>query len=136
MPGGVAHALRELKGLKRGRGGKELPRVKPVDDAAVDAVLSLVSAEVSAMIELQLITGMRPAEVCAMRAANLDMGKQPWVYTPATHKTEHHDIERFIYLGPKAQKSLGPFLKVDLQAYLFDPRAAEASRNQERRRES
>jgi len=133
VPGSVAHALREVKGLKRGRGGKERPRVKPVPEPAVDAVLPLVSPQIRAMIELQLLTGMRPAEVCAMRGTDLDMGKSPWVYTPAAHKTEIHDIERFIYLGPRAQDTIRPFLKTDLQAHLFAPSEAEAQRNAERR---
>jgi integrase len=131
--GRVSHALREVKGLKRGRGGKERPKVKPVPEAAVEAVLPLVSFQVAAMIQLQLLTGMRPAEVCAMRAADLDMSKAPWVYTPAAHKTEHHDIDRFIYFGPRAQDAIRPFFKTDLQAHLFSPAEAEAKRNAEKR---
>jgi integrase len=133
VPGTVAYALRELKGLKRGRGGKERPKVKPVPDAAVDAVLPFVSAQVAAMIQLQGLTGARPSEVCAIRGCDIDTSKAPWVYTPAEHKTEHHDIERFIYLGPQAQDVIKPFLKTDLQAHLFSPTEAEAARNAQRR---
>ena len=133
VPGAVTYALREFKGLKRGRGGKERPKVKPVPEAAVEAVLPLVSTQVKAMIMLQLLTGARPAEICGMRTSDIDMGKAPWVYRPAEHKTEHHDIERLIYFGPKAQETIRPFLKTDLHAHLFSPVEAEAVRNAQRR---
>ena len=133
VPGNVAYSIREVKGLKRGRGGKERPRIKPVEDAAIDPVFPLVSLEIAAMIRLQLLTGMRPAEACAMSPTDLDTSKEPWIYTPAEHKTQHHEIERFIYLGPKAQEIIRPFLTTDLQACLFTPSAAEARRNEQRR---
>ena len=74
------------------------------------------------MIRLQQLTGMRPGEVTIMRACDLEMGGKVWTYTPSTHKTEHHGIERPVYLGPRAQEVIKPFLKSDLKAFLFDPR--------------
>jgi integrase len=47
-----------------------------------------------AMIELQLVTGMRPGEVCAMRTADVDTTGKLWVYAPAKHKTAHHGHTR------------------------------------------
>lgn len=99
----------------------------------VDAVLPLVSVQVAAMIRLQLLTGMRPGEVRLMRGSELEMTGRVWTYTPASHKTEHHGIDRPIYLGPQAQAVIEPFLKTDLDAYLFSPQDAEQARNDERR---
>ena len=64
------------------------------------------------MVQVQRLSGMRPAEVTLMRLCDLDRkhGKT-WVYRPASHKTEHHDIERAIFLGPRAQAILTPFLE-------------------------
>src|SRR5271157_5213463 len=57
-----------------------------------------------------------------------------WIFTPETHKTEHHGRERRIYLGPTAQEILRPWLRTELTAYLFSPREAMQHRREERRR--
>ena len=135
VPATVYHALQAVGGLRRGRStAKESAPVRPVPDTFVQAVLPLVSKQVAAMIRLQEITGMRPGEVTIMRGCDLDTSGKVWTYTPSTHKTEHHGIERPIYLGPKAQEVVKPLLKSDLTAYLFDPRDAMEDYNAERRR--
>lgn len=96
--------------------------MKPVPEAYVEAAIAHLSKQVTAMIRLQQLTGMRPGEVTILRACDLDMGGKVWTYTPSTHKTEHHGIERPVYLGPRAQEVIKPFLKSDLKAFLFDPR--------------
>lgn len=130
----VYHGLQAVGGLKRGRSdARETDPVRPVPVEHVDAVLPLVSVQVAAMIRLQLLTGMRPGEVRLMRGSELEMTGRVWTYTPASHKTEHHGIDRPIYLGPQAQAVIEPFLKTDLDAYLFSPQDAEQARNDERR---
>jgi integrase len=86
------------------------------------------------MIELQRLTGMRPGEVVIIRTGDLDTAGRVWVYTPGSHKTEHHDKPRTVYLGPRAQEVLRPWLRTDLGAYLFQPREAMAERWAEQRR--
>lgn len=78
------------------------------------------------MIQLQRYTGMRPGEVIAMRGRDLDTSGKIWLYTPQTHKTEHHDRDRTIHLGPRAQEVVCPFLVNDLEAFLFSPKLAMA----------
>jgi len=85
-------------------------RIGPAPEAAVVAVRDIVSAQVRAMIDLQLLTGMRPGEVCAIRPCDIDMSGRVWIYRPAQHKTAHRGHERVIYLGPQAQAVLHPFL--------------------------
>src|SRR5262249_11088710 len=86
-----------------------------------------VSAPVRAMIELQLLAGMRPGEVVIMRACDLDMTGAIWLYRPGSdqvsgvHKTAWRDHERIIAIGPRAQEIIRPFLKADSRAYLFSP---------------
>ena len=134
VPATVFHALQAVSGLRRGRSAaKESVPVKPVPDAYVEAALVHVSAQVAAMVRLQQLTGMRPGEVTIMRGCDLDMTGKVWTYTPSTHKTEHHGIERPVYLGPKAQDIVKPFLKSDLAAHLFDPRDAMETFNAQRR---
>jgi integrase len=136
VPATVFHALQAVSGLRRGRSAaKESVPVKPVPEVYVEAALLHVSApQVAAMVRLQQLTGMRPGEVTIMRGCDLDMSGKVWTYTPSTHKTEHHGIERPIYLGPKAQDIIKPFLKSDLTAHLFDPQDAMNAFYAERRR--
>jgi integrase len=134
VPATAFHALQAVSGLRRGRSAaKESVPVKPVPDAYVEAALVHVSGQVAAMVRLQQLTGMRPGEVTIMRGCDLDMTGKVWTYTPSTHKTEHHGIERPVYLGPKAQDIIKPLLKSDLAAYLFDPRDAMETFNAKRR---
>jgi integrase len=80
------------------------------------------------MIELQCLTGMRPGEVTAMRACELDTTGRVWVYRPSEHKMAYRDRVRKVYVGPAAQTILKPWLKTDLSAYLFSPAEARAER--------
>lgn len=122
---GVLQGLQAVAPLKAGRSkARETSRVKPVPQADIDAVISRVTRPVKAMIELQLVTGMRPGEVVLMRTCDVDMSGKIWEYRPESHKTEHHGIERIIFLGPRAQAIVRPFFKTNLTAYLFSPRDA------------
>lgn len=136
VPPSVFHGLQAVCGLKRGRSkAKDSEPVKPVPEAYVRAILPYVSSQVAAMIELQMLTGMRSGEVTAMRGCDLDTTGEIWAYTPESHKTAHFGHRRVIYLGPHAQVVLKPWLKTDLQAFLFSPAEAESARNAERRRQ-
>lgn len=134
VPAATLHALQAVAGLRAGRSAAPDPRpVRPVTQAAIDAVLPLVSAEVAAMIRLQLLTGMRPGEACIMRGCDIERDNKVWIYRPSRHKTQHRDRTRVVFLGPKAQAILREFLTRDAAAFLFSPVAAEARRNARRR---
>ena len=129
VPPEVYHGLQTVSGLRRGRSpAPESEPVRPVPDEWIDAVLKHVNRHVAAMIQLQRFTGMRPGEVIMMRACDLDTTGKVWLYRPRTHKTEHHDRERLICLGPRAQEVVQPFLVDDLKTYLFSPKLAMAER--------
>ena len=125
VPSGVLHALQAVAPLRAGRSdAREIGPVRPVSEETVNAILPYVTPQVRAMIELQQLTGMRPNEVTAMRPMDIDRNQATWVYRPARHKTEHHGIERVIYLGPRAQAIVRPFLSRPADAYLFSPKEA------------
>jgi integrase len=135
VPPSVHHGLKAVAGLKRGRSeARESAPIRPVDEALVEAVRPFVSRQVWAMIELQRLTGMRPGEVVLMRTGDLDMTGSVWAYTPRTHKTEHHGHRRVIFIGPRGQAVLRPWLRADRSAYLFQPQEALEEHWQERRR--
>jgi integrase len=134
VSGEVDNSLRAVKGLRRNPDEvRESAPVRPVPIPAIDAVKPLVSREVRAMLELQLLTGMRPGEVTIMRAADIEMREGVWAYRPTRHKTQHHDIPREVPIGPKGQAILRPFLTTSPTAFLFDPRNAERERSEQRR---
>jgi integrase len=126
IPAIVFHGLQAVEGLKKGRSAaKETKPIRPVTLEHVEAVLPLLMSPVRAMVQLEMLTGMRPGEVIIMRPCDIDRttGKT-WSYRPDSHKTEHHDIARVVFLGPKAQTVLAPFLNRDPGAYCFSPREA------------
>jgi hypothetical protein len=82
------------------------------------------------MIQLQLLTGMRPGEVVVMRPADIDRSEEVWTYTPAQHKTLHHGHDRVVYLGHKAQELLQPYLLRPDHDYLFSPAEADKDRRE------
>jgi integrase len=136
VPHSVHHGLKSVDGLKKGRCGvRESKPVKPVPDAFVEAVLPHVSRQVATMIQLQCLTGMRPGEVTVMRTMDINASGAIWEYQPGSHKTEHHDKDRIVFLGPKAQAVLKPWLRTDLAAYLFSPREAVAEHRSRRRQQ-
>jgi hypothetical protein len=49
-----------------------------------------------------------------MRTRDVDTSGRVWSFTPEAHKTEHHGKERRIYLGPRAQTVLRPWLRPEL----------------------
>ena len=131
VPASVAHGLEAVAGLRVGRGGAvEGESVRPVSIEHVEAVRTHVSAQVWALIQLQLLTGMRPGEVVLMRGCDLDTTGTLWRFSPARHKGQVHGQARVVYLGPKSQDIIRPFLRTDLGAYLFSPADAERERRE------
>ncbi|MBI3863726.1 MAG: site-specific integrase [Planctomycetia bacterium] len=134
IPASVYHGLLAVDGLRANRSeARETCRIKPVPESRVNAVLARVAPQIAAMIQFQLLTGCRPGEVCILRGCDIDMTGRVWVFRPSRHKTEHHDLERWVYIGPKAQAVIRPWLRTELQAHLFQPSEAESIRNSKRR---
>jgi integrase len=129
IPGGVYESLRCVAGLKRGRTqARESSRVKPIADNDVAATLERLPTIVADMVMIQRLTGARPGEVCDIRPRDINRAADPWEYIPASHKTEHHERERVIFIGPKAQQILLPYLLRQSDAYCFSPKETEGRR--------
>lgn len=128
----VLHALQSVAGLRRGRSkAKESKRVLPVDEKSVYMVLPYTTKVVAAMIELQLLTGMRPGEVVIMRPCDIDQTGNIWHYYPYKYKTQHLEdpnLKRVISIGPRGQEILRPFLLRREDAYCFTPEESENDR--------
>jgi len=129
IQGPLLHALQSVPGLRRGRSDAPEPEViKPVPIERVNAIEPFVSRQVWAIVQLQLFTAARAGEICQMRPCDIDREGDVWVCRPELHKTAHHGFERKIFIGPRGQQVLAPFLLRDANAYCFSPGEAEAER--------
>jgi integrase len=133
VPFATFHALTAVAGLQRGRTpAPDHDPVAPADPDAVEATLPFVRPEVAAMARVQLLTGMRPGEVCVMRPADVDRSGPVWHYRPGRHKGAWRGKGRVVAVGPRAQAVLTPFLPDDPDEYVFSPRRAVAALHAER----
>ncbi len=146
VPPAVYEGLKTVAGLKAGRSkARETEPVKSAPPAVVAAVMKHLPPTGTAMVELQNLTGMRPTELCTLRTCDIDTNPRPatddqdrqhaadagahWMYRPPRHKTAFRGHVRAVPIGPRAQAILGPFLKPDLQAYVFSPAESEQDRH-------
>lgn len=128
-PASILDGLKAVAPLKKGRTeAPETDPIRPVPIEHVEAVLPHVARQVAAMIQLQLLSGMRPGEVVLLRPCDVDRSGPTWIYRPAYHKTDYRDIERAIFFGPKAQEILLPWLDRPAENYCFSPAEAMIER--------
>jgi integrase len=77
-----------------------------------------------------------------MRGLDLDTAGPVWFYRPGSdrgrhgaHKNAYRGQDRVIAIGPRAQEVLRPWLRLNLQEYLFQPKEAREAFNAQRRAE-
>lgn len=114
-------ALRMIEPLKR-EPGESAEKVGCVPVKSIAAARKRVPLQIAAMIDLQLLTGMRPGEVCNLRTIDIDRSGDVWIARPALHKNAHRGIRREIYIGPKARRIIKQFARGNEHAALFSPR--------------
>jgi integrase len=134
VPASLHQALTAVPGLKKGRTtAREPDPIGPVSDDVVDTTLPHLPAVVADMVRFQRLVGCRPSEVCLIRPCNVDRSGEVWCYVPESHKTEHRGRQRRIYIGPRAQKVLLPYLLRDAETYCFCPAESQRKRYAEMR---
>ena len=124
--------LRNVPGLRKGRpvAGSLPPReVAKRGELTIEEIKKTQEQccpTIAAMIEVQLLTGMRPLEITRMRACDISTipGTQVRIYTPApeANKLDHADKDRVIFIGPRAWALLEPRLSTRTDGYIFRPR--------------
>lgn len=133
VPASVYQSLTAVAGLRKGRSEAREPEpIGPVSNEVVEATLPHLQPIVADMVRLQRLTGARPAEICILRPCDLDRSGDVWAYRPARHKTEHHGQDRVVFIGPKAQAILMPYLLRAGDGYCFSPKESEAKHNAQR----
>lgn len=122
IPPGRYHALRYVRGLYKGQENcRESEDIKPAPIASITALLCHLSPTVAAMVRVQFYCGMRPGEVCILRACDLDTSGDVWLYRPERHKTEWRGCQQVKAIPPIAQQIIKQFMRPDRDAYLFSP---------------
>jgi integrase len=120
VPALVFQALATVPGLRKGRTEAREPEpVRPVESEVVESTLPHLPPVVRDMVQLQRLTGARPGEICILRPCDVDRTGEIWRYRPESHKTEHHGRERIVFIGPRGQEILGPYLLRNPEAYCF-----------------
>jgi len=123
--GAILARLKAVDPLRKGEARDREP-VKPVERCDIRKVRRLVSRQVRALIDLQLLTGARADELVRLRATDITAKGEVWQATLAEHKTAHRGKSRTLYFGPRARKVLALFMTPDrpLDTHLFNPREA------------
>jgi integrase len=121
-----------VRGLQRGRTeARETEPIQPVADDVVNATLPFLTKVVADMVRFQRLTGTRPGEVCAIRPCDVDRSGEIWIYRPRRHKTDYLGRQRLVFIGPRAQEVLRPYLLRGGESHCFSP--AESVANQRAR---
>lgn len=127
VPPLVLVGLKAVEALPKGRtDARETEDVGPVSRDDVARTIPALTRPIAGMVRMQLLTGMRPGEVCLMRGRDIARDGETWTYRPARHKNQWRGKARDIVLGPQAQALVEEYAKEDPDAYLFDPRDVPA----------
>jgi integrase len=120
-------ALTTVEGLRKGRTTvREGRTISPAKIEIINAAMPYMTPVVSDMIQVQLLSGMRPGELVRMRPCDIEKHETVWIYRPATHKTAWHGHTRAIPLGTKAQAILAKYLIRPPDDYCFKPAESDA----------
>jgi len=129
-------ALSAVQGLKTGRtSAPDHQPVQPVPDEVVNETLKHLTPVLADMVRIQRLTGCRPEEVRIMRPCDVDRKTYGdiWIYTPNSHKNEHHERGRHIPIGPQAQAVLEPYLLRVKTKHCFSPRESYVQHTERRK---
>jgi len=133
IPPEVHQALAAVAGLRKGHTtAPETKKVRPVDDATVEVTLPHLPPIVRSMVELHRFCGCRPGELVVLRPCDVDRSHDIWEFRPTQHKNENREQDRCIYIGPKGQEILRPYLLRPPESFCFSPAETVATQRAER----
>ncbi len=131
VPPTIGALLREIEPLKRGRTtAREMDPILPVDDALVDKTIPQLPPIVADMVRFQRLVGCRPTEVCSITPSLVDRSRDIWEIRLTQHKNAWRGKSRIIFVGPKAQAILAPYLLRAADSFCFSPAESERKRRQ------
>ena len=106
VPADIMMALDCVRGLQKGRS------------------VAKMSKNVAAICRMLILTGARVSEIRLMRVGDIDTSGKVWLYRPGSHKNAWRGKDRTIFIGPRAQAVLMPFIAdaVHSDLFVFRPR--------------
>lgn len=127
VPVDVLSRLQTLESLQPNRGGKETSGSRgSVEWSLVQQVLPHLPKLLQAFCTVAYFSGARVGELAKLTTGQIETTSNPWVANLDRHKTSHHGKSRRIYLGPRAQEALSPWLMPDdPDAVIFAPRRVD-----------
>ncbi len=81
-----------------------------------------------------MVIGCRPGELCAIKPSMVERSESVWEIHLGKHKTAYRGKQRTIYVGPKGQAILNPYLDRDPDMFCFRPRDSIHRRRTEHRK--
>ena len=86
--------------------GKKSKRRQPVSQEDIEATCDHLPPVVADLIRFIALTGCRPSEAMRATQEQFDTTQPTWVWDIPEHKTDEHDIERIVAIGPRCRKIL------------------------------
>lgn len=119
----IPMALKTVTALRFGRSKATEPRKKtPVTPRQLAAVMRSVNPIVRDMLRVHWYLGVRGKSLCLATPEQFDTSGPLWIWKPR-HKTEWRGHDLTVFVGPRCQKVLKPYLKRTKPGhFLFTPR--------------
>ena len=130
-PGELPLKLERIEPLKVGRTkARETDDIEGVPDEIIEKTLEHLQPVIADMVRIQRLVGCRPGELCCVTADMVDRSGDIWTVDLRQQKKAHRGKKRVLYIGPKAQVVLSPYLLRGPDEFLFRPRDSERKRRQ------
>jgi integrase len=129
IPAKVIEECRCVAPLKKGKCGlADTEPIQPVSMELVESTLPHLTKVVADMVRFQLATACRPGEVVKITPAMVDQSGEVWEIKLDQHKTAFRGKKRVLYVGPKGQVILRPYLTRRADKPCFSPAESERQR--------
>jgi len=106
----------------------ERPKVRPVDDATIEATIKHLPKVLADMVRIHRLLGCRPSELLCIKPCMVDTTSEVWTIKLEKHKNAWRGHDRVLVIGPKAKQLLRPYLDRAEDAYCFSPAEAMEQR--------
>ncbi|MDR2756685.1 MAG: tyrosine-type recombinase/integrase [Planctomycetaceae bacterium] len=130
--------IADMQALTTVSEGKTNPPRSDVEENVVRAVFPFVSEKIADMLQIQLLTGMRPKELCNMCVGDIKRTKKEfaeygrlydginWIYVLKTHKTEKKIGAKAIPLGIEEQDIINKYWNDNTLSPIFKNKNGKA----------
>lgn len=129
MPSSVFETCKCVGHLKSGKCELEdTEPIQPVKIELVEATIKKLTRTLANMVRFQLATACRPGELVRITPGMVDRSSDVWIIELEEHKTASRGKSRTIYVGPKGQDILRPYLLRGQDEACFSPKESERER--------